>query len=241
MNHVNFLLLYWIDSHWFIALVMSACVNIGVYLCAAYLLSMVIRYSVNLHGLGEFINDEPLKNKQVKMELKNGVFACIIFAFGSLASRELFSSVWPGSGVDVILQVCSFIIFYETYSYFIHRVLHFKVLARFHGVHHKSVRVTPWSAYSVHPIEAFFIGVSAPLFMLFFNLSLGFALTLHVFGMIFTILLHSNFQYVGNNVFLKLLFSYPKFHAKHHNEGDVNYGFFNKGWDSLFGTLSYKK
>src|SRR5690606_31004983 len=118
-------------------------------------------------------DSRPLKKDQKKLEISNGLTACVIFAVGSLVTRELFSSVWPETLIAFVAQVAAFSIFYEVYSYFVHRLLHGRLSVKMHGVHHGSVRVTPWSAYSVHPVEAVFIGLSAPLYMALFPWSLG--------------------------------------------------------------------
>ncbi len=238
MEYLDALLLFWIESHWLLALAMAAAVNIAVYVCTAWLLSRLIMFIVNHNNAaGELIDNRPIKKGQIKLEAKNGIIASFIFAVCSLASRELFLTLWPLSVVDFVLQVLCFTVFYETYSYFVHRLLHTKRFARMHGVHHKSVRVTPWSAYSVHPLEALFIGLSAPLYMMLFSLSLGMALVLHISGMMFTILLHSNFKYTGRSMLMRFVFAYPCYHSTHHINGNVNFGFVNKWWDTVFRTL----
>ncbi len=237
IDYLNALLQFWVDSHWVVALTMAVVVNIAVYVCTAWLLSRLIMLIVEHHSAGELIDNRLLKKGQAKLEATNGITACIIFAVCSLVSRELFSTLWPLSVVDFILQVACFTIFYESYSYFVHRLLHTKRFKKVHRVHHQSVRVTPWSAYSVHPVEALFIGLSAPLFMMIFPLSLGMALVLHVSGMMFTILLHSNFEYTGRNMLIKFVLAYPCYHSTHHINGNVNFGFVNKWWDTIFKTL----
>jgi len=210
MSFINQLFQFWANSHWIIAFIMSCVVNILVYVFTATILNKVITYIVQARQHGEYIDSRSLKENQVRVEVKNGIVACAIFAIGSLASRELFADFLPSSILNLFFQIIGFVIFYESYSYLVHRIMHLKFLSKYHYVHHKSVRVTPWSAYSVHPVEAFFISISAPLFMLLLPLSLSVALTLHIFGMMFTILLHCNLQYTANNFLLKVFFSYPR-------------------------------
>jgi len=237
---IDQLLQFWANAHWLVALSMAFVVNSMVYVCASAVLSSGIDRAVNEYGLGSYIDPSKLKNDQVKLERRYGVTACFIFALGSLLTRELFYQLWPETLLSFIFQFVLFAAFYETYSYFVHRLLHLRPFSKIHFVHHHSVRVTPWSAYSVHPVEAMFIAISAPVFMLIFPLSLGLALTLHVFGMLFTILLHSNFQYTGKNRLLSLVFSYPAYHSSHHSDGNVNFGFVNQLWDSVCNTHATK-
>jgi len=225
---------FWVDSYWGIALVVSFFVNTFIYVVTAYVFSVLFEmFSYNEQG--KYITQKPLKDNQVKWEIKFGVMACFIFAVASLATRELYYMIWPQSIYDFLIQAICFIIFYETYSYFMHLCLHNKLFIKYHSVHHRSVRVTPWSAYSVHPVEAAIIGFSAPFFMMLFPFSLSLALLLHVVGMIFTILLHSNFTYQSKNKLLQWISSYPEY-AKHHKYGDVNYGFVGGFWDKMLKT-----
>jgi len=227
---------FWTTTHWFIAFAIACLVNIAVYIVTAKCLDSLISYVVSSRAIGTFIDDRELKPKQKTIEMRYGIVACCIFALGSIFSRILFEGIWPETFTSLLIQVASFIVFYETYSYFVHRLLHTKRLAQYHSVHHSSVRVTPWSAYSVHPIEAIFIGFSAPVFMLLFPLSLSVALTLHILGMMFTILLHSNYSHTSSSALIKLPFSYAEYHSKHHLYGGVNFGFTHRFWDWAFKT-----
>lgn len=210
-------------------------VNTLVYFVTAFVLSGFIEGMVK-SKIGEFIDNRALKNGQSKREMLFGISSCFIFALGSLATRELFADIWPENVIDFAVQSLCFVIYYETYSYIVHVLLHRKPFKRYHAVHHQSVRVTPWSAYSVHPIEALFIGFSAPLFMLILPLSLGVALAFHVFGMAFTIAIHSNFRFRSGHLLLKWLNGYAEYHSKHHVHGTVNYGFTVSIWDNVFRT-----
>lgn len=236
MNLINQLFEYWVNAPILIAILMSITSNIVIYVSTASILSALIKYAVETQGIGSYINTCELKPAQLRREVSNGIIACIVLGVCSIFTRFLFHSIWPESLISLILQITSFAIFYETYSYFAHRLLHTKYLVKFHSVHHISVRVTPWSAYSVHPIEAVIIGVSAPIFMCLLPLSLGVALILHISGMMFTILLHSNYQYSSSTSILRNLFSYSNYHSRHHQLGNANYSFVHRFWDYVFKT-----
>lgn len=62
------------------------------------------------------------------------------------------------------------------------------------GVHHRSVRVTPWAGYSVHLVGAVIIGATLPVFMLMVPLGVGTAFVLHALGMLFTTCIHCNYD-----------------------------------------------
>ncbi|UTA46704.1 sterol desaturase family protein [Simiduia sp. 21SJ11W-1] len=145
-----------------------------------------------------------------------------MFALLSLLTRTLADALWPTSVGMAALQALGFILFYEVYSFVVHRLLHTPLFRRIHRVHHRSVVTTPWSAYSVHPVEAALIGLSAPLYMLALPLSLGVAFVLHFAGILLTIGLHANITHRRQHTW-----GLPAIarHGAHHTRGNVNYGF----------------
>jgi len=238
MNIINDLIQYWLDATWYIALLLSILVNISIFMITASFLEKIIQVLIYDYNVGSYINNKPLKPNQKKHEIKNGIVACIIFALGSLLIRLLYQEIWPTSFIDLCIQVLVFTVYYESYSYLIHRILHSKYLIKFHAIHHRSLRVTSWTAYSVHPIEAAFIGLSVPLYMFFLPLNLGTSLVFHVFGMMFTIIIHSNYKVHSSNTLLRNISNYPLFHSKHHSSRNVNFGFIHGFWDKLFKTIN---
>ncbi len=216
---------------------MSLAVNLLTYFSVAYFLYFVTSYWVK-SGAGDYLDQRPLYRGQIGNEIKFSLWACALFSIASLITRYLYNSIWPESILSLVIQLLAFTLFYESYSYFVHRLLHLDIFRSVHFVHHKSVRVTPFSAYCVHPVEAAFIGFSAPIFMLIFPMSLCVVLTFHVAGMAFTMLIHSNFKFSRPNVFSWMVNTYTTGHAMHHRKGSVNYGFVSPLWDMLFKTNS---
>jgi len=229
---------YWISTDWYIALFMSFIINSTIYVFTANTLSIITRKLSSANLVGAYIDTRELKKGQIKNEIYYGIFACFIFSITSLLTRNLFNNIWPETVLSFAAQLIVFSIFYESYSYFVHRLLHIRLFSKAHSVHHSSIRVTPWSAYSVHPIEALFIGASAPLFMLLFPMSLSVILALHIFGMVFTMLIHSNFMVNESIMFSSTINNYTTAHALHHQKGVVNFGFINSFWDKVFKTNS---
>lgn len=234
MELLNNLFYLWINSPWYMALLLSLLVNSLVYVVGASVLSRLVAHLTR--DTAEFIDDTELAATQVPREVRFGLLACAIFAVTSLASRSLFVEIWPSSLWQCISQMLVFAVFYETYSYFVHRLLHMPWLRRIHGVHHSSRRVTPWSAYSVHPFEALLIGASAPLFMVLWPMSLSVILWYHIAGMLFTMLLHSNIKLAPSWFGAGLINHYTLAHALHHKQGHGNFGFINAWWDRLLRT-----
>ena len=95
---------------------MSTVANILIFVSAAFLLEKVTKKLLISNSSFSLINSSNLKIGQRTKEIKYGLFACFIFAVGSLLVRELFTDVFPISFYDLIIQTFSFILFYETYS-----------------------------------------------------------------------------------------------------------------------------
>lgn len=227
---------FWIQTNWYVAFAMSLVTNLAVYFAFGYLISTITQRITKNNWLGEYIDKRPFKNGQQTSEIKNGITACVMFSLVSLLARELFVGVIPLSITQLLIEVSVFTLFYETYSYFVHKLLHTKQFRKPHSVHHYSVRTTPWSAYSVHPIEALLIGMSAPLFMLIFPVHLSVIFAFHILGVVFTLLIHSNLKLNSSNIFCQLFNRYTRSHTAHHSIGNVNFGFINSFWDLCFKT-----
>lgn len=236
LESLIFMFELWIQTDWYIALAMSLATNLAIYLVAGYTINTLTEIITKDNWLGEYIDTRPFKRGQQVTEIKHGVTACIVLAFVSLFARKLFVGIIPLSVTELIIEIVTFTIFYETYSYFVHRLLHLKLFIKVHAVHHQSVRTTPWSAYSVHPIEAVLIGMSAPLFMLIFPVHLGIIFVFHMFGVVFTLIIHSNLKLNGSNILCKLFNRYTQYHGAHHSLGIVNFGFVNSFFDWCFKT-----
>lgn len=226
----------WLQSSWPIAWVMSFAANVAVYCAGAWLLTHISHILISRYRVAHWIDGQPVPAQQQRAEVYFGVTACTMFATTSLLTRQWFAAIWPASLLELLSQLLMFTVYYELYSYFVHRLLHLPLLRKIHGVHHRSTTVTPWSAYSVHPIEALLIGLSAPLFMSWWPMSLSLVLAFHMLGMLFTMMLHSNLALNGRGMLVQMVNGYCHSHALHHQRGNVNFGFLNRYLDKIFGT-----
>ena len=240
MNNLSFLDLcilifeFWIQTNWYIAFLMSLFTNLTVYLVGAYVINAITQKVTKNSLFGKYIDNRPFKRDQRKYEIKNGIIACIIFSLVGLLPRKLFVAILPLSVTQLLIEILVFILFYETYSYLIHRLLHTKLFLKPHFVHHYSIRISSWTAYSIHPIEAFLIAMSAPLFMLLYPMHLSVIFMFHILGLVFTLIIHSNLKLNGNNILCQVFNRYTEYHCAHHTVGNINFGFINSFWDRCF-------
>lgn len=218
-------------------------VVIGVH-CLIYLLGggiglLLTEKVMPMLRIGQPLDQRPTQPGQLRREIRTGLVACLILGLASLSYRWLCVGIWPTSWLQAALQISSFVVFNNIYSYATHRLLHTRALSRVHRVHHLSVRVTPYSSYSVHPIEAIIIAGTLPLFMLPIPLGVGTALVLHAVGMVYTTCIHCNYDLMpslSDRHWFKKLINHPTYHRFHHTLGNVNYGFTNRLLDLLFKT-----
>jgi len=138
----------------------------------------------------------------------------------------------------LILSILLHVAFDETFTYWIHRIFHTnRTLYRLlHKIHHKSVDVTPFSAFAFHPIDAF--GQAFPTFTscFFFPLHYDVMLFFSFITSCWAISIHDNVPAMPLKLFL-----YSTHHTIHHEEGMGkfrNYGKFTSVWDRLAGTYS---
>jgi lathosterol oxidase len=121
------------------------------------------------------------------------------------------------------------------YFYWIHRLLHTKLVYRFHALHHRNTDVGPWSGLSMHPVEH----------LLYFGTALiHFVVPTHpvhiiahlMFYGLYAITTHTGFEgvWAGGRKRLHL----GNFHHQmHHRYFECNYGTLEVPWDKLFGTF----
>jgi len=237
---INEIFGYWLQAPWWLALLMATAVHLTIYIVGAGIgMALTLRVWPALR-FGRAIDASPPRPGQMWMEFRNGVTSCLVFGVMTLSYRWLCSGYWPTSWPQGLLQFFAFLVFNNVYAYGTHRLLHLRALMRFHRVHHRSVRVTPWSGYSVHPLEAAVIGATVPLFMLMVPLGVGTAFVLHALGMLFTTCIHCNYELLlswPEQHWLKRLVNDPAYHRLHHTRGNINYGFTSRLMDRAFGTI----
>ena len=144
-----------------------------------------------------------------------------------------------------MLYTClSFFIYmlaYDLYFYVVHRLLHLPMFRKAHGLHHHSVNPTPFSSFSLHPIEAALVALGFPLLLIILPMH-PIVLGLNILHFIFVnIMGHSGYEFHPmwfKKTWLGRITNYPTFHNEHHQFGTSNYGLFTVVWDQLLGTMN---
>lgn len=125
--------------------------------------------------------------------------------------------------------------------YLTHRIAHVPLFYRHvHAVHHRYDRPRPLTLFVLHPVEVLGFGSLWIIVLCLHGFSLG--------GMLLYLTLNTTFGLLGHagvEPFPRRWVEWPvarwigtsTFHARHHQRGQSNYGFYTALWDRLFGTL----
>lgn len=186
--------------------------------------------------------DNP-KRKQIIKEIKYSFFTLCIYSSGiwlflywlkhgyTLNYVEISEFGWPYFVISIMLMI----IIHDTYSYWIHRLIHHKSLFKHvHLLHHKFKNPSPWSAFAFHPFESLLTLGIIPIVMFLIpwhNLALIVFITI--------IIVYDTFVHLGYNIRQLKVFKWqntPKDHDVHHRNSKYNFGLYFTFWDRLMGT-----
>lgn len=163
----------------------------------------------------------------------SGIFAAYVIAKHG-GRTTLILSAEGHSAAALLLGALVYFLLTDAMLYFAHRIYHKPTLFRWiHRHHHRNPTPTPFTAFSMHPIEFLtFQSVAAiPLFLL----------PVHYVPVVF-ILLYNYYVALVQHSGVRLHFGIPwepatYFHDDHHAHFHCNYGQHLTLWDRLFGTL----
>jgi len=151
-----------------------------------------------------------------------------------------YGSIKEYGTVFFILSFIWLFFLHDFYFYWMHRLMHTKLLFRtVHLIHHKSTNPSPWTAYAFHPLEAIFEAGIIPLIV--------FTLPIHkiafVLFMLFQII-YNVYGHLGYEIMPRKLSRSPfgmflntsTNHNEHHKYFKGNYGLYTRFWDRLWQT-----
>jgi Delta7-sterol 5-desaturase len=211
--------------------------HIAIYVFFAAGTTLIFATSLRVFKNGAPLDTRPLRPNQIRFEVSYSLVTCAICAVYTVVGLSISHGVWPASWLMAILQAVAFLTFYDFYFYWTHRLLHTPYFSRFHGIHHRSVRVTSWAVHSLHPVEASINHLPVVLFMLVWPTSISSMVFFHALLMSRPSVGHSNFDPYPNFSWLRGVKDWHKFHQQHHMLGQPgNFGFLNRFWDRVFGT-----
>ena len=144
-----------------------------------------------------------------------------------------FSVSERGLAFTVLTSLCYFL-FTDLALYAAHRLYHRPRLFRMiHRVHHRNTTPTPFTAYSMHPIEFLTYEAIALVPLFFFPVYAGAAIATLLYSNITAMIQHSGVRMSAPLPWQPVTL----FHDDHHKYFHVNYGQNLALWDRIFGTL----
>ncbi|MBZ9991749.1 sterol desaturase family protein [Mesorhizobium sp. BH1-1-5] len=158
-----------------------------------------------------------------------------VLLWWAMANAYAPTITWSSNPVWFVAIFLMIPIWQSFYFYWIHRLLHTKLLYPMHALHHRNVDVGPWSGLSMHPVEhvlyfgsvlIHFIAPAHPVHVICHLMFYG----------LYAITTHTGFEglWVGGRKRVDL----GTFHHQiHHRYFEVNYGTLDVPWDKWFGTF----
>lgn len=218
------------------SLAMAFMLQLAIYFSICGYVVIAVDFAHRRLKIGSMLDDRPLKKTQVRTEILSSVVTSGVYAAYMLVCFRLSPGLYPESALEGVVQMICFLVFYDFLNYFTHRALHTTIFVKFHRQHHSSIRVTPWSSSCMHPVEALLNQIPFVLFIFITPVS-GLMITIfYMYFMLGMAIGHSNYSPVNNLIDMPGLKRWGRFHQRHHQFGNLNYGFAGTHWDFVFET-----
>lgn len=183
------------------------------------------------------------KGRQVFNEIKYSLITLLIYSSGIWLFIYWLQNGYTKNYTEIsdygilyfALSVFLMIIIHDAYSYWVHRLMHHRLLFKYtHLLHHKFKNPTPWCAFAFHPFESILTLGIIPVIMFLMpwhNLALLIFITI--------IIIYDTFIHLGYSIKQVKIFKYqntPTDHDVHHRNSKYNFGLYFTFWDRLMGT-----
>ncbi|KRG69105.1 sterol desaturase family protein [Pseudoxanthomonas dokdonensis] len=231
---------------WFISLDWLQVMTVGVmYFSVLYFTTALVNTWLSQRlmpaiGFGRRLDPRPLRPGQLRREIGESMMSILIFGTGLVVPWGLLRLGWAQlatapSVAQIIIEIIVLFFWNELHFYLNHRLLHTRLMRRFHVAHHRSHVATPFSTYAFHPVEAAMLG-SVPLIpMLLHDFSFAALASLPVISIVLNSLGHANYEY-SRSAPARGPLAASRRHHLHHACYHGNYGFLLPVFDQLFGT-----
>ncbi|AOB24858.1 MULTISPECIES: sterol desaturase family protein [Bordetella] len=191
-------------------------------------------------GVGRPLDPRPLGPGQLRREFLQSGLSVLIFGLGMVFPWGLVQLGWARLDDNagpwrIAAEILALVIWNDVHFWINHRLLHTRLLRRFHLPHHRSVVTTPFSTYSFHPIEALMLGNVILLPMVVHDFSFWSLLSVPLFSLFFNCVGHANYDFFPG-VSYAHWFAASRRHHLHHACYQGNFGFQFTFMDRLFGT-----
>ncbi len=195
------------------------------------------------------LSSRPRVHRQLRLEISSSIVSAAIFVAVEcllvLATERGLTRVYWGAGTHgwgwFALSIVLMLALHDTYFYWTHRWMHATRSGwRTHAFHHQFEAPTPWSAFSLHPLEAWIDAGILPLIAFSIPAHPLALLLFSTFMTLTTAWLHLGYELwpraLRETAFGGMLMSATA-HAAHHEGVRGNYGLYTTAWDVIMGTL----
>jgi Delta7-sterol 5-desaturase len=184
--------------------------------------------------------------RQIKREIGWSFVSSIVFALLSalcyqaylLGYTKVYLSVSEQPLWYFMVSPFLFLITYETYYYWMHRVMHIPFIFKtVHKVHHASIHPTVFTSFSFHPLEALLQFLFFPLFLFLVPFHVTMLLAVLVILSLSAVINHSGVEVFRKKALTKHLIG-SSHHDINHKEFINNFGLYFTWWDKWMKTES---
>lgn len=210
------------------------------YFGSALLTLWLTRRLLPAMGVGRVLDTRPLAAGQTAREIREACGSILVFGIGLIVPWGLLRLGWAHFEPDpsmwrMALEIGVLFLWNELHFYASHRLLHTRLLRRFHVDHHRSHVPTPFSTYAFHPVEALMLG-SVPLIpMLLHDFSFQALAVLPVMSIALNSLGHANYEF-SLHAPARGPLGASRRHQQHHARYHGNYGFLLPWFDRWLRT-----
>ncbi len=190
------------------------------------------------------------QSKDYRREIFYSIISIIIFSFppvfilfndGIRPYTQYYTDINQHSKLYFFSAFILMIFIHDAYFYWLHRLMHNKLLFKFvHLIHHKSTNPSPWAAYAFHPIEAILESGIFVLLLFIIPLQDWHLIVFFICSLIYNVYGHLGFELYpkgfSKNWFGKWINTSVS-HNMHHQYFDGNYGLYFTFWDRIMGTI----
>ncbi|GGB58240.1 desaturase [Roseibium aquae] len=185
--------------------------------------------------------------KRMWKEIRQSVYSLTVTA-GCLAGGIFLSlKGWtPVNPLELtwwsaILMFVVSIIAFDTWFYWMHRLMHTKYLYRFHAEHHRSVAPTVWSTYSDDLIDAFVMQSYYLFAVIVLPIPVVVLIAHRLWDHFNGTIGHSGFEFYASPFSrMPSPMVCVTFHDQHHSRFKYNFANFFSFWDRVCGTIDPK-
>jgi len=211
--------------------------------CTAIIAVMACLYGALNRAYPERRIQKQRDNDHVRAEMLRAPVSVAVISVAFAGGLFIQGQGWaltplPISWWSVPLMAAASVIAYDTWFYWIHRLLHWKPMYRFHALHHTSIAPTIWTHHYETLVEATFNQLFYVLIVFVLPVPWP-ALVIHrIYDQVSGMVGHSGFEHFASPIGrTPWPFASTIFHDQHHGYFRFNFAHSFSLWDRLMGTL----